>query len=120
MNTRSRARAYQEVRKTIEKQRRIERRKRLESRESLRTPYNLWKTMGRRGVNSSRGTCRGSKGEKTFDTSAVAPIVLFPVSEEENPIDKDGCEVKSVCITKEIFEFEIKMLHAKMENSYTY
>ena len=100
MNTRSRARADREVRRTIEKQRRIERRQRLESRESLGTPYNLQKTMGRRGVNSSRGTSRGSKGDKTFDISAVAPIVLFPVSEEENPVDKDGCEVISVCITE--------------------
>jgi hypothetical protein len=54
------------LRRTIEKQRRIERRQRLESRESSGTPYNLRKTMGRQGVNSSRGTGRGSKGEKTW------------------------------------------------------
>ncbi len=49
--------------------------------------------MGRRGVNSSRIKGRGSKGEKTFDVSAVAPIVLFPVSEEDNQIDNVGSEV---------------------------
>ena len=59
--------------------------------------------MGRRGVNSSRGTGRGSKGEKTFDVSAVAPIVLFQVSEEENPVDKGGTEVIFVCIPEETF-----------------
>ena len=103
MTTRLRARADREVRRTVEKQRRIERRQRLESRESLGTPYNLRKTMGRRGVNSSRGTSRGSKGKKTFDVSDVAPIVLFPVSEEENPVDKGGSEVIFVCIPNEIF-----------------
>ena len=49
--------------------------------------------MGRRGVTSSKGTGRGSKGEKTFDVEAVAPIVLFPVTEEDNPDDKGGSEV---------------------------
>ncbi len=89
MNTRSRARADREVRRTTEKQRRIERRHRLESRERLGTPYNLRSDMGRRGVNSSRGTGKGSKAEKKYDVTAVAPIVLFPVSEE----DKGGSEV---------------------------
>ena len=102
MNTRSRARADQEVRRTIQKHKRIERRQRLESRESSGTPYNLRITMGRRGVNTSRGTGRGSKGETTFDVSAVAPIVLFPVSEEENPDDKEGTEVLFMCNRNEI------------------
>jgi hypothetical protein len=93
MNTRSRARADREGRRTIQKQRRIERRERLESREILGTPYNLRTTMGRRGVTSSRGTGRGSKGEKTFDVADVAPVVLFPVSEEDNEVDKVGSEV---------------------------
>ena len=88
MNTQSRARVDQELRR---------------SRENLGTPYNLRKTMGRQGVNASRGTCRGSKGEKTFDVSAVAPIVLFPVSEEENPVDKGGSKVIFMCITKDTF-----------------
>lgn len=119
MNTRSRARADREVRRTIEKQRRIERRQRLESRESSGTPYNLRTTMGRRGVNSSRGTGRGSKGEKTFDVSEVAPIVLFPVSEEENPVDKGGSEVIFMCITKDIFLIEIAMFNSIMESGDT-
>jgi hypothetical protein len=58
--------------------------------------------MGRKGVNSSRGTGRGSKGEKTFDVSAVAPIVLFPVSEEDNEVDKGGSEVMFICNYNEI------------------
>jgi hypothetical protein len=103
MNTRSRARADREVRRNIEKQRRIERRQRFESRESIGTPYNLRTTMGRRGLNSARGTGRGSKGEKTFDVSAVAPIVLFPVSEEENQVDKGGSEVLIICKPNAIF-----------------
>ena len=102
MNTRSRARADKEVRRTIEKQRRIERRQRLESRERIGTPYNLRTTMGRRGVKSSRATTRGSQGKKPFDVSAVAPVVLFPVSEEENQVDKGGSEVMFVCYHKYI------------------
>jgi hypothetical protein len=93
MNTRSRAKADREVRRTTQKQRRIERTQKLESRESLGTPYNLRTTMGRRGDNSSRGKGRGSKGGKTYDISAVAPIVLFPVSEEDNTVEKGGSEV---------------------------
>ena len=97
MNTRSRARADQEVRRTIEKQRRIERRQRLESRERIGTPYNLRTTMGRRGVKSSRATVRGPQGDKPFDGSAVAPVILFPVLEEENHVDKGGSEVMFMC-----------------------
>jgi hypothetical protein len=97
MNTRSRARADREGRGTIEKQRRIERRQMLEASESIGTLYNLRTTMGRRGVKSSRATARGSKGEKTFDVSAVAPVVLFPISEEENQVDKGGNEVMIMC-----------------------
>ena len=93
MNTRSRARAEQEVRRTIEKQRRIEKKQRLESIESMVTPYNLRSTMGRRGVNSSRVIGRASMEEKTFDVSAIAPTVLFPVSEEDKQIDNGGNEV---------------------------
>lgn len=100
MNTRSRARADREVRRTTEKQKRVARKQRLESRESLGTPYNLRTTMGRQGVNSSRGTVRGSNGEKTFDVSAIAPVVLFPVTEEENQDDKGGSEVIFECITE--------------------
>jgi hypothetical protein len=98
MNTRSRARADREVRRTIENQRRNERKERLESSESIGTPYNLRTRMGRRGVNSSRATARGSKGEKPFDASTVAPVVLFPVPEEDNLVDKGGSEVMFICI----------------------
>ena len=53
--------------------------------------------MGRREVNTSKGTGRGSKGEKTFDVLTIAPIVLFLVSEEENQVDKGGSEVTIMC-----------------------
>jgi hypothetical protein len=102
MNTRSTARADREVRRTIEKQRRIERRQRLESIGSLGTPYNLRTTMGRRGVKSSRGTGRGFKREKTFDVSEVAPVLLFPLSEEDNEVDKGGKEVMIIYNHNEI------------------
>ena len=105
MNIRSRARAEREVRRSIEKKRRIERRQKLESRESFGTSYNLRSTMGRRGVNSSRGTSRGSKADKMFDVSAVAPIVLFPVSEEDNQVDKGGSEVMFMCNILEIIVY---------------
>jgi hypothetical protein len=59
--------------------------------------------MGRRGVNSTRATARGSKGEKPFDVSAVDPVVLFPVPEEENLVDKGGSEVLFICIQTYIF-----------------
>ena len=110
MNTRSRARADREVRRTIEKERRIERRQRLESSVSIGTPYNLRTTMGRRGVNSSRGTARGSQGEKLFDVSEVAPVVLFPVLEEKNQVDKGGSEVMYICNHIYIFRSAIIIL----------
>jgi hypothetical protein len=58
--------------------------------------------MGRRGVTSSKRTGRGSKGEKTFDVSEVAPVVLFPVTEEDNEADKGGSEVMFICNQNEI------------------
>ena len=66
--------------------------------------------MGRRGVNSSRGTGRGSKGETTFDVSGVAPIVLFPVTEEDNPNDKGGTEVLIIYNRNDIILCAIKKL----------
>ena len=80
--------ADREVKRFIQQQRRTERRQMLDSRESIATPYNLRTTMGRRGVNSSRGTGRDLKGEKTYDISTVAPIVLFLVSEKNNAVEK--------------------------------
>ena len=116
MNTRSRARADREVRRNIEKQRRRDRKQRFESRESLCTPYNLRTTMGRRGVNSSRGKGRGSKGEKTFDVSEVAPVVLFPVTEEDNEVDKGGSEVMLICNHNEIPKCAITMSNCIMDS----
>ena len=116
MNTRSRARIDRKVRRTIENQRRIERRQRSESRKSLGQPYNLRTTMGRRGVNSSRGTCKGSKGEKPFDVSTIAPIVLFPVSEEDNQVDKGRSEVMFKCDPNDILVCAIIMLTSITES----
>ena len=66
--------------------------------------------MGRRGLISCRGTTRDSDGEKTFDVSGVAPIVLFPVSEEDNPVDKGGTEVLFICNPDEILDCANRML----------
>ena len=66
--------------------------------------------MGKRGVNTSRGTGRGSNGETTFDVSAVAPIVLFPVTEEDNPDDKGGTEVLFISNRNDIIFSAIIML----------
>ena len=111
MNTRSRARAEREVRRTIATQKRIERRHRLESRESFGTPYNLRSAMGRQGVNSSRGTGRGSNEGKIYDVTAVAPIVLFPISEE----DKGGSEVMIIGNLNIIIVFAILMLTSMID-----
>jgi len=116
MNTRSRARADQEIRRIIEKQKRIERRQRIESRGSLGTPYNLRTRMGRRGVNTSKGTGRGSKGENFFDVSEVAPVVLFPVTEEVSEIEKGGSEVKFIMNHNEKFLCAIIMLTSITES----
>jgi hypothetical protein len=58
--------------------------------------------MGRRGVKSSRDTGRGSKREKMFDVSEVVPLVLFPLLEEDNEVDKGGKEVMIICKHNEI------------------
>ena len=55
------------------------------------------------------------KGEKTYDITAVAPIVLFPVSEEDNAVEKGGSEVLFMCITKDIYLFAIEMFNSIME-----
>lgn len=110
MITRSRARADREVRRSTAKQRRKERMQRIEFRENFETPYNLRQTMGRQGGNSSRGSGRGSNRDEAFDLSAVAPIVLFPVSEEETPVDEGGSEVLYICNPNDILLFAIVML----------
>ena len=53
--------------------------------------------MGRRGVNTSKGTSRGCREEKLFDVSTVAPIILFLVLEEDNQVEKGGSEVTFMC-----------------------
>jgi hypothetical protein len=116
MNTRSRSRAEREGRRTIQEERRIERRERLDSRESLGIPYNLRTTMGRRGFTSSRRIGRGSKGEKTFDVSKVAPVVLFPLTEEDNEVEKGGSEVMFICNHNEILLCEIIQLNSMTES----
>ena len=63
--------------------------------------------MGRRGVNSFRVTGRASTEEKTFDVSAVAPIVLFPIAEEDKQIDNGGNEVMCMCIHDECYFVQI-------------
>jgi hypothetical protein len=98
MNTQSRARADREERKTIEKQRRIERNERFATRDKVVTLYKLRSTMGRKGDNSTKAThSRSKQNVETFEKADVAPIVLFPLSEEENPVDKGGSEVLIIC-----------------------
>ena len=53
--------------------------------------------MGRHAVNISKGTGRGCREEKSFNVSTVVPIVLFPVSEEDNQVEKRGSEVTFMC-----------------------
>jgi hypothetical protein len=94
MNTRSRARADREERKTIQKQRRIERKERFATRDKVVTPYKLKSTMGRKGDNSTKAThSRSKRNVESFEKAEVASIVLFPVTEEDNVDDKGGSEV---------------------------
>jgi hypothetical protein len=72
--------------------------------------------MGRRGFTSSRRTGRGSKGEKTFDVSEVAPVVLFPLTEEDNEVEKGGSEVMFICNHNEILLCEIIQLNSMTES----
>ena len=64
--------------------------------------------MGRRGVNISKVTGRGSKDEKSFGVSMVAPIVLFLVMEEDNQVDKGGSEVTFMCNPMILFNVQSK------------
>ena len=98
MNTRSRARADREERKTIQKQKRIERKERFATRDKVVTPYKLRSTMARKGDKSTKAThSRSKRNVELFEKAEVAPIVLFPVSEEENAVDKGGSEVFIIC-----------------------
>jgi hypothetical protein len=58
------------------------------------TPYKLRSTIGRKGDNSTKAThSRSKRNVESFEKAEVSPIVLFPVTEEDNPDDKGGSEV---------------------------
>jgi hypothetical protein len=91
MNSRSRARADREERKTIQKQRRIERNERFATRDKVVTPYKLKSTMARKGDKSTKAThSRSKQNVELFEKAEV-------VSEEENPVEKGGSEVFIIC-----------------------
>ena len=90
MNTRSKAKAYREVRRTIEKQRCIERKKRFATRDIVVTPYILRSTMGRKGGNSTKTThSRSKQNVDSFEKGEVAPIRLFSLGEEDTSADNE-------------------------------
>ena len=94
MNTRSRARADREERKTIQKQRRIERKERFATRDKVVTPYKLRSTMGRKGDNSTKAThSRSKRNVESFEKAEVAPIRLFSLGEEDNSVDNEEIQV---------------------------
>ena len=54
--------------------------------------------MARKGDKSTKAThSRSKRNVELFEKAEVAPIVLFPVSEEENPVETGGCEVLIIC-----------------------
>jgi hypothetical protein len=94
MNTRSRARAEQEVRRTIEKQRRIERKERFATRDNVVTPYKLRSTMGRKGEKSTKAThSRSKRNVESIEKAEVAPIRLFSLGEEDTSVDNEEIQV---------------------------
>ena len=100
MNTRSRARADREERKTIQKQRRIERKERFTTRDKVVTPYKLRSTMGRKGDNSTKAThSRSKRNVEAFEKAEVAPIRLFTLGEEDTFVDNEEIQVCSGYIT---------------------
>jgi hypothetical protein len=100
MNTRSRARADREERKTIQKQRRIERKERFATRDKVVTPYKLRSTMGRKGDKSTKAThSRSKRNVESFEKAEVAPIRLFTLGEEDTFVDNEEIEVCSGYIT---------------------
>ena len=72
--------------------------------------------MGRRGVNSSKGIGRGSNEEKKYHVTSVAPIVLFPVSEE----DKGISEVMIMGSPNISIVFAILVLTSIIDTSYMF
>ncbi len=106
MNTRSRAKVEQEVRRTIEKQRRIERRERFATRDNVVTPYKLRSTMGRKGDNSTKAThSRSKRNVDSIEKADVAPIRLFSVGEENTSVDNEEIQVWSSYITVSMNSF---------------
>jgi hypothetical protein len=100
MNTRSRARADREERKTNEKQRRIERKERFATIDKVVTPYKLRSTMGRKGDNSTKAThSRSKRNVESFEKAEVAPIRLFSLGEEDTSLDNEEIKVCSAYIT---------------------
>ena len=100
MNTRSRARAEREVRRSIEKQRRIERKERFATRDNVVTPYKLRSTMGRKGDNSTKAThSRSKRYVESFEKAEVAPIRLFSLGEEDTSVENEEIQVSFSYIT---------------------
>ena len=100
MNTRSRAKAEREVRRTIDKQRRIERKKKFANRDNVVTPYILRSTIGRKGGNSIKAThSRSKRNVESFEKGEVASIRLFSLGEEDTSADNEEIHVCSDYIT---------------------
>ena len=108
MNTRWRAKADREVRRTIEKQRRIERTERFATRNNVVTPYILRSTMGRRGGISTKAThSRSKQNVESFENAEVAPIRLFPLGEENTSVDNEENQVCYCYITFSLNLFKL-------------
>jgi hypothetical protein len=108
MNTRSRARADREERKTIQKQRRIERKERFATRDKVVTPYKLRSTMGRKGDNSTKAThSRSKRNVESFEKADVAPIRLFSLGEEDTLVENEETQVCSgyITVSLNLFKF---------------
>jgi hypothetical protein len=96
MNTRSRARAEQEVRRSIEKHRRIDRKERFAPRNNVVTPYKLRSTMGRKGDKSTKAThSRSKRYVESLEKAEVAPIRLFSLGEEDTFVENEEIQVCS-------------------------
>jgi hypothetical protein len=100
MNTRLRARADREERKTIQKQKRVERKERFATRDKVVTPYRLRSTMGRKGEKSTKAThSRSKRNVESFEKAEVAPIRLFSLGEEDTSVENVEIQVCSGFIT---------------------
>ena len=66
--------------------------------------------MGRKGDKSTKAThSRSKRNVESFEKAEVAPIVLFPVTEEDNPDDKGGSEVLYIQNPHDIVFFKNEM-----------